>query len=175
MKRTAAALALVVLSACSRNESAQPTNPSPGVTATTAAVAMSAHVRAENVLTVKYAGRWEFVNHRRDGRFRGDSVRSFHEGDAITIVFAGNRLRIYGIRGRNGGVGSIVVPGKPPVNVDFYAPQKQTHVLLYDSGRLRGGIQTAGIVVATPRSPRTRGYVNIDEMEAITLPASRPI
>lgn len=123
---------------------------------------------AKSVLSVRYLGKWQFISHRRDGRFQGRSVRSFHSGDTITVVFFGTRFRIYGIRGVNGGLASVVIPGKAPAQISFYAPAKQTHVLLYDSGPLHGTIQTAGIVVATPAPPRQAGYVNIDQIEATT-------
>lgn len=135
--------------------------------ADSADVAASPRVSSENIHTIRYAGKWEFVTHRHDGRFQGESARSFHPGDSITIVFSGRRLRIYGIRGKNGGLASLVIPGKPPIELNFYAPEKQTHVLLYDSGRLENPVQTAGIVVTTPHPPRTRGFVNVDEMEAL--------
>lgn len=117
------------------------------------------------LLSVRYTGKWEFISHRHDGRFEGKSVRSFHSGDTITVVFSGTRFRIYGIRGANGGLASVVVPGKPPAQINFYAPATKTHVLLYDSGTLNGTIQTAGIVVGTPAPPRRTGYVNIDQIE----------
>jgi hypothetical protein len=136
-------------------------------TAGTVAVAMTRKIPEKNVLTVKYAGTWEFVSNQNDGRFQGESARSFHSGDSITVVFSGNRFRLYGIRGRNGGVASVIIPGRSPARINFYAPVKETHVLLYDSGPLNGLIQTAGIVVTTPPPPRQEGYVNIDEMEAV--------
>ncbi len=129
---------------------------------------MSRNIRQENILDVRYAGKWEFISHRGDGRFQGESARSFHSGDSITVVFSGSRLRIYGIRGRNGGMATVVVPSKSAAQINFYAPVKQTHVLLYDSGPLKGAIQTAGIVVTAPPPPRRVGYVNIDELEAGT-------
>ncbi len=131
-------------------------------------VAMTPKVRAENILAVRYSGKWEFISHRADGRFRGDSVRSFRPGDSITVVFSGSRLRIYGIRGRNGGTASVVLPDAQPVEINFYAPAKETHALLYDSGPLNGTIQTAGIIVVAPQPSRRQGYVNIDEMETLT-------
>ena len=161
------ALVAAALTGCGNNSSGSNTrvNVTP-VAELTQAVA-SPRVREENIRNVRYAGKWEFVTHRTDGRFKGASVRSFHPGDAITIVFSGHRLRIYGIRGKNGGLASVVLPGKTPVQVSFYAPEKETHVLLYDSGTLDGSVQAAGLVVTTPHPPRVHGYVNVDEMEAL--------
>ncbi len=168
-RKFALAFLVAALASCGNKGSSQHVEAPRIPTDDNVAVAMPAkRVRAENVFTVRYTGKWEFVSHRNDGRYQGESVRSYHVGDSITVVFSGNRLRIYGIRGNNGGVGTVVVPGKAAAQINFYARTKATHVLLYDSGPLKGTIQTAGIVVSAPPRPRQAGYVNIDEMQALT-------
>lgn len=83
----------------------------------------------------------------------------------MTIVFAGSRFCIYGVRGKNGGTGEVLIAGRAPQAVDFYAPAKQVHRLLFDSGVLSGGVQAASLSVATPRNGRPRGYVNVEDVE----------
>ncbi len=161
MKVLAATVAVTLLVDC------HAADPRAAQAAAASAVVQSVAAEHEkSILDVRYSGRWQII-HRDDGRFHGESARSFDGGDSITIVFSGSRLRIFGIRGKNGGTGSVVIPGRRPQSVDFYAPRKQTHVLVYDSGTLPGKIQTAGIVVTSPPPPRHRGYVNVDELDAL--------
>jgi hypothetical protein len=89
---------------------------------------------------LSYSGRWEFVRNRSDGRFAGRSA-SFHAGDALTVLFDGEGLRIYGVTGPNGGVGTVVVPGLPAEKISFYSARRATHVLLYSSPRMPAGIR----------------------------------
>ena len=117
---------------------------------------------------ISYKGRWEFVSNRKDGRYAGASARSFHAGDSMTIVFVGDRIRIYGVTGPNGGRGSVIIPGRPARVVSFYSPQKRTHRLIYDSGRLNGTVQSAGVVVMAASAVHPTGYVNVDEIEVMS-------
>jgi hypothetical protein len=50
---------------------------------------------------------------------------------------------------------------------DFYAPQKQTHVLVFASPPLTPGTHTLGIVVHGDPNGSNRIYVNIDEIEVL--------
>ncbi len=83
----------------------------------------------------------------------------------MTLIFAGRRFQLYGVRGRNGGSGQILISGHTPQFIDFYAPTKQVHRLLFDSGNLPGRVQTASLSVIPPRDGRPRGYVNIEDVE----------
>jgi hypothetical protein len=118
---------------------------------------------AEKLDGAVYAGRWEFISKRTDGRYRGWSARSFHEGDSITVIFFGRRLRIFGVTGKNGGNALIVLPGKPMKDAYFTSSKKKTHQLVYDSGTLPDRFHSASVVVFNP--PKRRGYVNVDEIE----------
>ena len=115
---------------------------------------------------VSYGGRWEIV--ARGGNLPGRvSARSFHTGDSITIVYRGEGVRLFGITGPQGGGGVVVLPGFPPVNVNFYASKRALRRLVYVSPALAAGVHSLSIVVA-PRSSAKygrRGYVNIDGIE----------
>jgi len=171
--RPAVIAALVVGTwSCSHSAPEEETSSQLTVTATPlprSDVGISAFQRGGGELRhVSYKGRWEFVSNRKDGRFAGASARSFHAGDSMTIVFLGNRLRIYGVTGPNGGRGSVVIPGKPANIISFYSPRKKTHHLMYDSGRLNGTVQSAGLVVMRASETHPTGYVNVDEIEVIS-------
>ncbi len=167
MLRAAAWPAVLGLCACTTGA------PSPKVLVTLTVpppvvIGISALLRGGELHQILYSGHWEFVSNRKDGRFGGSSARSFHTGDSLTIVFRGNRLRIYGITGPNGGRGSVIIPGRGARMVTFYSPAKRTHHLIFDSGKLSGTLQSAGLVVVAPRGPQSTGYVNIDEIEVLS-------
>ncbi len=164
---------LLALCACGNQQSAESAGPEASHEATTAVprsdIGISATERGGGELHhVSYKGNWEFVSNRKDGRFAGASARSYHPGDSMTIVFLGNRLRIYGVTGPNGGRGSVVIPGIPAHVASFYSARKETHRLLYDSGRLNGNVQSAGLVVMKGSQTHPNGYVNVDEIEVIS-------
>jgi hypothetical protein len=134
-----------------------------------APLAVSPAAPPNQLVHMVYIGRWQFVSHRRDGRFRGASVRSFRPGDSLAVVFTGTRLRLFGITGSNGGVATIVLSPNEPQTVSFVSAHKITHRMLYDSGPLPAGLHSAGIVVSPANSKSARGYVNIDELEVSTM------
>ena len=80
------------------------------------------------------------------------------------MLFTGRRLRIYGVTGPGGGLGVLFLIGKGAHDINFRSPVKHVHELVYDSGLLAGGVHSAGLVVAKPRSGPPRGFVNIDEI-----------
>lgn len=114
--------------------------------------------------SIVFTGHWQLVKNRRDGRYEGSSSRSFHVGDAMTFIFSGRRFCVYGVRGSNGGSAEILIPGRPPQVVEFYAPSKQVHRLIFDSGLLPGRVQSATLSVIAPKDGRPRGYANVEEV-----------
>lgn len=116
---------------------------------------------------IDYTGSWEHVSGRADGRFQGTSTRSRRAGDAVVVPFDGALLHIYGVRGPNGGSAVVAIDGQYYGTADFYAPQKQTHVLVFASPPLTPGTHTLGIVVHGDPNGSNRIYVNIDEIEVL--------
>jgi hypothetical protein len=156
IRRTCAAGALVLLLATS-------CTPAPK----TASASSSPLPReAGAVDRLAYSGHWEFVHGRRDGRYLGRSARSYHPGDALTVIYDGEGFRLFGVAGPNGGVGTVVLPGQSSQQISFYSPQRRPHVLLYTSPRMNSGMHSAGVVVTRPLK-RERGYVNIDEVQIV--------
>jgi hypothetical protein len=82
----------------------------------------------------------------------------------LTVIYRGEGFRLYGVCGPNGGVGTVVIPGRPSQQVSFYSPQRRAHVLIYASPRMNSGEHSAAVVVTTPPGGK-RGYVNIDDVE----------
>lgn len=115
---------------------------------------------------IHYSGHWERVRGRHDGRDEGTSTRSFHVGDNFAVAFDGYRLRVYGIVGPKGGHGIIGIDDVPTMStLEFFAPVKRTHVLLYTSPVLADGFHVAAVIVDSRRNRLSRGgYVNVDSV-----------
>jgi hypothetical protein len=115
---------------------------------------------------IHYSGHWEHVRGRHDGRDAGTSSRSFHVGDNFAFAFEGYRLRIYGIVGPRGGHGLIGIDDvATAATIDFYAPVKRTHSLVYTSPVLADGFHVAAVIVDPRRDRRSQGsYVNVDSL-----------
>ncbi|MBD5655701.1 MAG: hypothetical protein IAI50_11070, partial [Candidatus Eremiobacteraeota bacterium] len=76
-------------------------------------------------------------------------------------------VRLYGILGPGGGFGAVRIDGAPGKIVDFFAPSKSAHRLVYASPLLAPGPhQLTVAVVPDPKIPGGRTqYVNIDGAE----------
>jgi hypothetical protein len=116
-----------------------------------------------------YTGLWDHIEDMHDGRSEGTSSRSFHEGDSATLPFTGRHLRIYAVAGPQGGFATLRIDGKVMALLNFYAPTKKTHDLIYTSPELAAGDHDAVIMVSKPdpANPRHR-FVNIDGAEYAT-------
>ncbi len=68
----------------------------------------------------------------------------------MTLIFASRRFCIYGIRGKNGGTGEVLIPGRALQTIDFHAASKEVHRLVFDSGVLPGRVQSASLSVIAP-------------------------
>ncbi len=127
---------------------------------------------AANGSHFEYYGRWQHLTNMADGRSAGTSSRSFRAGSSASIRFSGRRLQLFGVRGPNGGTATLLLDGKTYGPLRFYAPAKQTAVLVYTTSHLTDGEHNAWVVVSAPsaRFPRRR-FVNLDG--AAYVPASR--
>lgn len=114
-----------------------------------------------------YSGRWQHLSNRSDGRFDGTSSRSHHPGDSVTVPFNGSMVRVYGVRGPNGGDAAVGIDGQYYGMATFYSPRKQAHALVFASPDLPEATHTLGLVVKFSMPGSHRGYVNIDEIEVL--------
>lgn len=139
-------------------------NLKPALSQPTSLLRMSTTIAYNGLNKIGYYGKWETVTGRHDGRFLGRSARSYRSNDCITLIFQGSRLRIYGVTGRKGGQGLVVMPPLEPQHITFRSANKNSHHLMYDSGLLPDGIHSASVIV-DGSDTRTRGYVNLDEFD----------
>lgn len=114
-----------------------------------------------------YTGQWERESMHADGRYGATSTRSHHSGDSVTLPFDGSAVRLYGVRGPNGGFAAVGIDGQYYGDAAFYAPKKQAHALVFSSPPLSEGTHTLGLVVKLPPPGSHRAYVNIDDVEVL--------
>ncbi len=117
-----------------------------------------------------YAGSWQHVRGKFDGRDGGTSSRSFRVGSEVSFQFHGERFDIFGIRGSNGGYADVIVDGSPAGTISFVAKHKTVGALVYASRPLEEGPHWVQIFVVAPPDGK-RGFVNIDR----AVFGSRPV
>lgn len=161
MKKIAVLAGLMVLAACA------PSGARHDVALADAPLHVDDAHAGESLERIAYNGPWEHVTAHPDGRFDGTSSRSRHPGDSVVFPFNGSVVRVYGVRGPNGGQAAVGIDGKFYGTAEFYAPQKRVHALVFQSPALAAGTHTLGIVVKVPVAGPHRGYVNIDELEVL--------
>lgn len=117
---------------------------------------------------LRLVGRWERVRNHRDGRYLGASARSYHGGDAIAMLLTGRQFRIYGVAGPTGGRATVLIGADQRAVVDFYAPRKTAHAVVYLSPPLDEGTHSVVLVVDGEHQGHSRGnYVNVEEVEVL--------
>jgi hypothetical protein len=119
-----------------------------------------------------YVGHWEFVHGLHDGRWSGQSARSYHLGDSVSVAFKGRGIRIYGVTGPGGGYGTVGLDDRIHSDaINFYSPHKVPHALVYQSPRLPEGIHAIAMMVSGDHDRRSHGtYVNVESAEVVEVP-----
>ena len=110
----------------------------------------------------QYAGTWEHVRGRRDGRYAGTSSRSYHIGDSAVLTFDGSRVLLYGVDGSNGGEATVAIDGQFFGLSTFHSSRKRVGVLVFASPRLAAGPHALGLVISGSNAAHARAYINID-------------
>ncbi len=110
-----------------------------------------------------FAGGWERVVGKHDGRSGGTSTRSFRIGASATLPFTGSAVRVYGVSGPNGGSAAVTLDGRSYGTANFYSPKEKTGVIVFASPALTDVTHTLSLLVEPPPAgSAARGYVNID-------------
>lgn len=156
MNVSIAALAVATLAACAHSASA-PRD-----------VRIDDSRQGQGIGFFTYTGAWEHLRAYTDGRLDGTSSRSHRARDSVVLPFAGTVVRLYGVRGPNGGDAAIAIDGRYYGTASFFARTKQPHALVFESPRLNAGAHILGIVVNGDTSGSHRAYVNLDEAEILS-------
>jgi hypothetical protein len=160
MSRIAALATLVILAACATSNAERSVTAADPVHIDDSAIGRSLD-------HIAYEGRWDHISGMRDGRDAGTSSRSRIPGDNLVLPFDGEALRIYGVRGPNGGDAAVAIDGTYYGTVSFYARHKQVHVLVFESPQLVSGTHVLAMVVKGAQPKSHRGFANIDEFEVL--------
>ncbi len=123
--------------------------------------------RGPNVDQFSFHGAWQHISHRHDGRFDGTSSRSRRIADWAGIIFDGTQIRVFGVRGANGGSATIAIDGRYYGTHTFYAPHKEPHALIFTSPALRPGMHALSLLVAGDGGTPHHLYVNLDDAQII--------
>lgn len=126
--------------------------------------------QGQSLAHVAYSGRWEHLRGRRDGRFDGTSSRSYYARASLVVPFSGSAVRVYGVRGPNGGNAAIAIDGRYYGSANFFAPRKQVHALVFESPQLHRTVHTLGLLVRGDTTGSHRAYVNLDSIEVLEAP-----
>ena len=87
-----------------------------------------------------YDGRWTHVRHITDGRLFGTSSRTSDPHAEVSLSFVGRVVRVYGVRGRGGGYGTVSIDGKRYPDIDFNAIHKIPRAVIFSSPILAQGL-----------------------------------
>jgi hypothetical protein len=110
-------------------------------------------------------GHWETAA-KFDGRQNGKSVRSFHRDDRLVAVFKGLSMEVRGVLGPTNGYALVALDRGPAQRIDFYAPVKRPHALIWRRDHLTPGPHELRITVLGAHCGRSRGnYVNVDAVD----------
>lgn len=115
----------------------------------------------------QYSGQWQHIRGHNDGRSNGTSSRSRHAGDTVIFPFNGSTVRVFGVRGPNGGNASVAIDGQYYGVASFYSPRKQVHVPVFQSPALEEGDHVLGLVVNGDPRGSHRLYVNVDDAQIL--------
>ncbi len=121
---------------------------------------------ASAAASFSYVGHWEHVRAIEDGRTAGTSSRSYQAAAGATLHFTGSDVRLFGVCGPQGGRALVTIDGRSAGPVaNFYAPKKESHMLVYRSPHLQPGAHRLTISVSPAPAATKHRYVNIDGAE----------
>jgi methyl-accepting chemotaxis protein len=103
-----------------------------------------------------YTGSWLHGNGYESDA--GGDAYSCVAGDRVEMRFAGRKLRFYGSADQQQGMAEVSVDDAEPELVDFYAPQRAAHTLLWESPDLGPGEHTFRLTVSPKKNPQSRYF-----------------
>lgn len=87
-------------------------------------------------------------------------------GDSVSLQFTGSRIRLYGVKDTNEGIGLVSIDNGPAHEVDFYAAQRAGNQFMWESPALSSGTHTFKLSVAGRKNPQsTNVWPALDRVE----------
>ncbi|MFF9982388.1 hypothetical protein [Streptomyces erythrochromogenes] len=119
---------------------------------------------------IVYSGAWTHSAAQpwTSGDLHGTESYSKQSGDTATTTFQGTGIRVICCKGPNEGIAEILVDGRPPTEVDLYAPTKQFQQMVFEHSGMPDGEHTVTLkVLGRKNASSLASFVVIDAFEVI--------
>ncbi len=94
-------------------------------------------------------------NNTTPAMYGGSNSWSSTAGATASMQFSGSRIRLYGVKDSNEGIGTISVDGGKAQEVDFYAAHRASNQLMWESSHLGSGTHTITFTVTGRKNPQS--------------------
>lgn len=91
------------------------------------------------------------------GLYNGSNSWASSSGNSLTISFSGPRIRLFGVKAPNHGIGLVSIDGGASSEVDFYAATRAGDQLMWESPQLTSGTHTLTLTVTGNKNPNSTG------------------
>ncbi len=121
--------------------------------------------RGSQELKIEYVG--ENWGYTLDSEcYMEDNSWSKTVGEYILFPFTGTSLKYYATKAPNHGIAAFSIDDGPEQMVDYYQANRQSQLLLYDSGTLEAGHHVLKVRVTGEKNPASSDvYVTADRIE----------
>ncbi len=112
-------------------------------------------VQGSGLNQFNYQGSWGHCTSCGSNLYNGSNSWDAQAGDSVTMQFTGSRIRLFGVKDTNEGIGSVSIDGGPAHQVDFYAAQRAGNQFLWESPALGSGTHTFKLSVTGQKNPQS--------------------
>ena len=89
------------------------------------------------------------------GMYNGSNSWSATAGATASVQFNGSRIRLYGVKDTNEGIGTVSIDGGTASEVDFYAAHRAGDQLVWESPQVSSGTHTLTFTVTGRKNPQS--------------------
>ena len=92
------------------------------------------------------------------GLYNGSTSWDGTANDSTSVQFNGTRIRFFGVKDTNEGIGLISIDGGPGSEIDFYAAKRAGNQFMWESPQLSPGTHTLQLTVTGRKNPLSTNY-----------------
>jgi O-glycosyl hydrolase len=92
------------------------------------------------------------------GLYNGSTSWDGTANDSVSIKFNGTRIRFFGVKDTNEGIGLVSIDGGPTSEIDFYAAKRAGNQFMWESPQLSPGTHTFKLTVSGRKNPLSTNY-----------------
>lgn len=101
--------------------------------------------------------------------YNGDNHWSNGANNYYLVRFNGTRIKLYGSKASNCGIGAYSIDGGSETNIDLYSASRQDGIVVFDSGTLASGAHTLKArVTGTKNAGASDCYITADRVDIIS-------